>query len=97
MSSRRTDSVRRAAPGLALALARSALSFLATLAGATLGVLALLALAPGDAADLQGAADPELNAALRSAWGLDRSLSERFLGFLSGVARGELGESLTYR
>ncbi|MCB9794923.1 MAG: ABC transporter permease [Alphaproteobacteria bacterium] len=97
MSEAPADAVRRAAPGLALALARSALSFLATLGGATLGVLALLSLAPGDAADLQGAADPELNAALRSAWGLDQSVQERFFAFLGGVARGDLGESLTYR
>lgn len=97
MSEAPADAVRRAAPGLALALARSATSFLATLGGATLGVLALLALAPGDAADLQGAANPALNEALRSAWGLDQSVSERFFSFLSGVLRGELGESLTYR
>ena len=77
-------------------MARSVGRFVATLAGAALLVQLLLALAPGDAADLV-TDDPTLRAALLDHWGLDQPLLKRWGVFLWNALHGDLGTSLTYR
>lgn len=62
-------------------------------------VFMALHLVPGDPAELLlstgGASpDPVIVAALREKLGLDRPLLDQYLGFLSGLLRGDLGRSL---
>ena len=71
--------------------------FGALLGGAVALIEVLLAAAPGDAADLVAAADPDLRPALVAAWGLDAPLPLRILQRLQGILSGDLGESLTVR
>lgn len=82
--------------GLLWALSRHLGSFLLTLVGCALLLQLLLALAPGDAADLV-ANDPVLRAALVEQWHLDEPVWKRTLQSIASLARGELGESLTFR
>lgn len=77
---------------LAARLATAALSVL----GAAALASTLLALAPGDAADL-AATEAHARAHLRAAWQLDGSVPERVLGTLGRWARGDLGTSWTVR
>ena len=67
--------------------------------GITLLVFLLFDLAPGSIVDLRGegadqAGDRE---ALEPALGLDRPLPARYLSWLAGLLRGDLGESFFYR
>lgn len=68
-----------------------------------LGVLTisffLMRLAPGDPARnaLGDKAGEAAVAALRHAWGLDKSLPAQYLSYLGGVATGDLGQSLYFR
>ena len=66
--------------------------------GITLIVFLLTDLAPGDPTDLlgEGAAGAEEQAALASALGLDKPLPVRYLRWLAGLLRGDLGESVHY-
>lgn len=59
----------------------------------------LMRLSPGDPARtaLGEKASETAVAALRKEWGLDRSLSEQYLGYLGGALRGDLGKSLYFR
>src|SRR5262245_32727311 len=41
--------------------------------------------------------DPSIRAAYMKRWGLDRSLPEQFIAYLTNVLRGDLGESFTTR
>lgn len=82
--------------GLVWALSRHVGSFLLTLVGCALLLQVLLALAPGDAADLV-ANDPVLRAALVEQWRLDQPVWQRTLGAIASVLQGDLGESLTLR
>lgn len=72
------------------------LIFALTLAGAVAVMTALLSLAMGNAADQLGL-DPVQAAAYEQAVGLDLPWALRWLGFMADAARGDLGESLTYR
>ncbi len=45
----------------------------------------------------QATKDPSIRAAYVKRWGLDRSLPEQFLAYLTNVFRGDLGESFTTR
>ena len=76
--------------------------FLRRLLGTALLVLllsflcyALIGLMPGDPLDLMLTADPKLTAAdvvrLKAAYGLDRPLLARYLAWLAGAVRGDLG------
>ncbi|MCB1885408.1 MAG: ABC transporter permease [Geminicoccaceae bacterium] len=78
--------------------------FLRRLLGTALLVLllsflcyALIGLMPGDPLDLMLTADPKLTAAdvvrLKAAYGLDRPLLARYLAWLAGAVRGDLGYS----
>jgi peptide/nickel transport system permease protein len=64
------------------------------------GAFFLLELAPGDAVDAYvvstGGADAEMIAALRKAWGLDQSAGARLGAYLSALASGDLGWSLSF-
>ena len=45
----------------------------------------------------QATKDPSVRAAYMKRWGLDRSVPEQFLAYLTNVLRGDLGESFTTR
>ncbi len=63
------------------------------------GVFLLADLAPGDyfaALRADPRIDPEMLDALRSQYGLDRPLPERYAAWLSSMAQGEMGLSLSY-
>ena len=45
----------------------------------------------------QATKDPTIRAAFVKRWGLDRSLPEQFVAYLTNVVRGDLGESFTTR
>ena len=45
----------------------------------------------------QATKDPTIRAAFVKRWGLDRSLPEQFVAYLTNVLRGDLGESFTTR
>ena len=70
-----------------------------TLLGASLVVFALLQLAPGDPAQFMMGmqASPEAVAALRAELGLGGSAASRYLGWIAGMAQGDLGMSYAYR
>ena len=81
---------------LKLLAQRIALALLSLLAVSVI-VFAITAVLPGDAAQEQLGQDatPEALAALRAQMGLDASAPERYLRWLSGLWRGELGTSST--
>jgi peptide/nickel transport system permease protein len=66
---------------------------------ASLLVFAALLAVPGDPAEIILGLDasPAARAALRSQLGLDVPAPQRYLAWLGGVARGDLGESITYQ
>lgn len=70
-----------------------------TLALATLVVFLLVEVLPGDpAATMMGLnASPEALAALRAEFGLDGPAWRRYLAWVAGLVRGDLGVSYTYR
>ena len=67
-----------------------------TLLGVATMVFVVLEVVPGDPVDvmLGESASPVDRAALRRDLGLDRPLVERYLGFVGGTLRGDLGESI---
>jgi peptide/nickel transport system permease protein len=79
-------------------LARRVAALALTLLGAAAVVFIVLEVLPGDpAAVMLGTeARPETLAALRREYGLDRPAIERFVGWVVGLMRGELGRSYTY-
>jgi peptide/nickel transport system permease protein len=83
---------------LRFALGRLA-SLSLTLLVASVVVFAALELAPGDpAAFMMGmGADPQAVAALRAEMGLDRPAALRWLDWVGGLLRGDLGVSYTYK
>ena len=74
-------------------------SLLASLIVASLVVFAAVEIVPGDPARFMLGinAQPDTVAALRAELGLDRSLAERYLGWVGGLFTGDLGVSYTYR
>lgn len=70
---------------------------LATLLGVTVLIFVATNLLPGDAATeiLGRGATPETIARFRAQLGLDQPLALRYLTWLGGLARGDLGQSLT--
>jgi peptide/nickel transport system permease protein len=65
-----------------------------------IGAFFLLELAPGDAVDAYivstGGGDAEMIAQLRQAWSLDQSVGARLGAYLSALARGDLGWSVSF-
>jgi peptide/nickel transport system substrate-binding protein len=86
------------AGGGAWLIRRSAVLLL-TLAGASLFVFALLQWVPGDPAQFMMGleASPSALAALRSELGLNGGAIARYLGWVGGLLRGDLGLSYAYR
>jgi peptide/nickel transport system permease protein len=74
------------------------LTFLATLAVASVVVFVVLELLPGNAAEviLGDSATPESLAALEARLGLDRPALQRYLDWTGGLLRGETARSLSY-
>jgi peptide/nickel transport system permease protein len=73
--------------------------FIVTVLAATLVVFVVLEVLPGDPARvmLGVEAQPESVNALRAELGLDRPAAARYLAWIGGLARGDLGISYTYR
>lgn len=80
-------------------LIRRAASLLVSLAVASAVIFSLVALVPGDPATfmLGTGAQPDTLAALRAQLGLDQPWPVRYLAWLGGLLRGDLGTSLAYR
>ena len=80
-------------------VSRRLVSLALTLLAAALVIFIVLEILPGDpaAVTLGLNAAPEALAALRAEMGLDRPAAWRFLGWLAGLATGDLGLSYTYR
>jgi peptide/nickel transport system permease protein len=83
---------------LTLFLLRRFAGFLLTLLVSTLVVFAVLDLLPGNAAEvvLGDSATPESLAALEKKLGLDQPAALRYLQWIGGLVRGDLGVSLAY-
>jgi peptide/nickel transport system permease protein len=79
-------------------LLRRLLTFVATLAVASVVVFAVLELLPGNAAQviLGDSATPESLAAMEAKLGLDRPAFERYAGWLGGWVQGRTAESISY-
>ena len=79
-------------------LLRRLVSLIVTVWLATIVVFTVLQLVPGDPALLMLGvnAQPDTLAALRSQMGLDQPILTRYLAWVGGLARGDLGVSLTY-
>ncbi len=73
-------------------------TFIATLLAASALVFAVLDVLPGNAAELMlgESATPESLAALSAKLGLDQPPLTRYLGWLKGLAHGDMGTSLSY-
>ena len=69
------------------------------LLGVTTLAFLLMRITPGDPAQLYlgQKAGPAALDALRHSWGLDRPVWQQYLGFLGGIVRGDLGDSMYFR
>jgi peptide/nickel transport system permease protein len=78
---------------------RRLLTLLPTVLGVVTLVFAFLHAVPGDPVEvmLGETARPADKVALRAELGLDRPLTEQYVGYLGGLARGDLGRSFAYR
>jgi peptide/nickel transport system permease protein len=79
-------------------LVKRCAGFIVALAAATLIVFLLLEVLPGDPARIMLGveAQPESVKLLRAELGLDRPAPERYVSWIGGLARGDLGTSYTY-
>jgi peptide/nickel transport system permease protein len=79
-------------------LVRRLVGFIATLIAATLVVFLVLEVLPGDPAQVMLGVDaqPESVRQLHAELGLDRPAGLRYLAWIGGLARGDLGTSYTY-
>lgn len=78
---------------------RRLLTLVPTVLGVVTLVFAFLHLVPGDPVDvmLGESARPADKAALRADLGLDKPLAQQYRLYLTGLARGDLGRSFTFR
>ena len=83
---------------MALLLARRLLTLVLTLLVVSGVVFAVMNVLPGDPALVVLGMDstPEAQAALRSRFGLDAPVWERYLDWIAGALRGDFGESYTF-
>ena len=83
---------------MGLFLLKRLLTLFVTLAGASVVVFLVLEVLPGDAAQMLMGPDASQDTveALARKLGLDRPPLERYLQWISGMARGDLGLSYTY-
>lgn len=80
-------------------IGRRLLGAIPVLAIVIIGTFLLLELAPGDAVDAYIAStggDAQMIAGLREAWGLNQSATARFGLFISRLAQGDLGWSISF-
>ncbi|MGE7367519.1 ABC transporter permease [Neorhizobium sp. NPDC001467] len=79
-------------------VARRLFSLIVTLLAVSLMIFAVMNLLPGDPAAIMlgTSASPDTLAALQKQMGLDQPWPVRYLAWLAGVARGDLGSSYTY-
>ncbi|RWX79431.1 ABC transporter permease [Neorhizobium lilium] len=79
-------------------LVRRTMSLIVTLLVVSLLIFTVMDLLPGDPAQIMlgTSASPETLAALQHQLGLDQPLPLRYLAWLGGVLRGDLGQSYTY-
>jgi peptide/nickel transport system permease protein len=79
-------------------LVKRLLTLLLTLAGASAVIFLVLEVLPGDAAQMQMGADatPQAVQALAAQLGLDRPPLERYLHWIAGLGKGDLGLSYAY-
>jgi peptide/nickel transport system permease protein len=84
---------------MSIFLARRFVTFLITLFGASILVFLLLEVLPGDPAlTILGVDAPDSAVeALRKDLGLERPAVERYLDWIAGLSRGEMGNSYTYQ
>lgn len=78
---------------------RRLLEAIPTLLGVAVAVFVILRLVPGDpiAMMIVGEATPEDIAAVRAAYGLDKSMAEQFLIYLRDLLTGNLGKSISLK
>ena len=80
---------------------RRLLYFIPTLLAITMILFLLLNVLPGDAALMAGGdrreVDPQTMERMKKEWGLDKPLHARYLTYLNGLARGDLGLSFLRR
>jgi peptide/nickel transport system permease protein len=83
---------------LSFFLLKRFVSFVATLLAASVVVFAVLEILPGNAAEVRlgPTATPEQVAALSAQLGLDRPAITRYVEWISGYLRGDLGVSVAY-
>ncbi|MFN3296677.1 ABC transporter permease [Caldimonas sp.] len=83
---------------MSLFLLKRFVSFVATLLAASVVVFAVLEILPGNAAEVRlgPTATPEQVAALSAQLGLDRPAITRYVEWISGYLRGDLGVSVAY-
>ncbi len=83
---------------MTLFILRRFFTLMLTLLAASVVVFAVLEILPGNAAELLMGADasPEAVAALTAKLGLDQSAWVRYLSWMTGLARGDMGESFAY-
>jgi peptide/nickel transport system permease protein len=83
---------------LSFFLLKRFVSFVATLLAASVVVFAVLEILPGNAAEVRlgPTATPEQVAALSAQLGLDRPAVTRYVEWISGYLRGDLGVSVAY-
>lgn len=79
---------------------RRLLQSIPTIIGASIVIFLVFSLAPGDFITGKFAEDPNITPErleeLRKLYGLDGSLPERYLNWMGGIIRGDLGESFTH-
>ena len=83
---------------MGLFLLKRFITLVATLAGASVVIFLVLEILPGNAAQMLMGPDasPEAVQAMAAKLGLDRPPLERYLDWMGGLLRGELGLSTTY-
>ena len=83
---------------MSLFLLKRLLTLILTLVGASLVIFGVLELLPGDVAQMMMGPDasPEAIRALAEKLGLDRPPLERYLDWVGGLLRGDLGDSQAY-
>jgi oligopeptide transport system permease protein len=76
---------------------RRLLAAIPTLAMILIAAFTLMHLAPGGPFTKERQVPPEIERRLEERYGLDRPLHEQILSYVAGVARGDLGPSMTYK
>lgn len=80
---------------------RRLLQSIPTIIGASIVIFLAFSLAPGDFITAKFSEDPTITperlAELRALYGIDGSLPERYINWMGGILKGDLGESFSHR